>query len=166
MSKYELMVILPGDLTERESTAKLEVIKQYVLENGGVFTDELIWGKRDLAYKIEDQEVGFYAVFHFTLENKAGLKEIQNDLRLDQSVMRDLLIQIDSDYTIADFQDDCAKAAASKAEALSKRKKKKSEEPAKPGARKDAKAEDEKAVAPKAKKSVSNDILSDPDLTL
>ena len=163
MTKYELMVILPGDMTEKEALTHLEEVKGYLTENGGKIEEELIWGKRDLAYSIKKQDVGFYAMYHFTMEDASGMSELKEELRLDQKVMRELIIKVPENYTYAQFEKEEAEAIKAKEEALAKRKHK-------GGPQSDRKKKEEaeapkKAVASKAK-STSDTVLDDPDLKL
>lgn len=152
------MVILPGDITEREALKGLAAIKEHITANTGVVVDELVWGKRDLAYRIKKQDTGFYGIMHFTMSDVSKLAEIKNELRFDQLLLRYLLIKIDEKYTLADFAEDCKKAERMKAEALAKRVKKSSK-------RDDPKADakEEKVVK---KKSSSDEVLSDPELSI
>lgn len=170
MTKYELMVILPGDMTEKEALAHLEVVKGYVSENGGTIGDELIWGKKDFAYTIKKYDTGFYATYHFTMEDVTGMNELKSELRLDQTVLRELIIKVDEDYTFAEFETAEAESQKVLAEIMAKRTKKrgpkgpeKKDAPAKEEA-KEEKAE--KAPASAAKKSSSDTVLDDPDLKL
>jgi|GEM_PF-1237035 len=168
MTTYELMVILPGDMTEREALAQLGVVKGYVSENGGTITEELVWGKRDLAYTIQKQDTGFYAIFHFTMEDTSGMPELKNELRLDQQVMRELIIKIPDAYSFSEFEEARKEAEKAKEEAMAKRKKPQAR--AKGGAKEAPKKE--KAPAAKSaekassKKSSSDTVLDDPDLKL
>ncbi|MDP4008792.1 MAG: 30S ribosomal protein S6 [Candidatus Peregrinibacteria bacterium] len=169
MTTYELMVILPGDMTEREALKHLEEVKGYVKENGGRIKEELIWGKRDMAYTIKKNDVGFYAIYHFTMEGRTGMHELKNELRLDQKVLRDLIIKVPARYTFAEFEGMAMEATKAKEAAMEKRKK-----PVapvrKPGGKTDEKVTDapsaEKKEVKSKKKSTSDTVLDDPDLAL
>ena len=184
MTTYELMVILPGDMTEKEALTHLEIVKGYVKENGGTITETLVWGKRDLAYTIQKQDTGFYAVYHFIMEESVGMLELKNELRLDQKVMRELLIKIPDAYKFSEFEEACKEAQKEKEEAMAKRakpkahakrnesdKREKSVGKEKQGVDASSGATgSEKKVAPAAKASVkkssSDTVLDDPDLKL
>lgn len=166
MATYELMVILPGDMTQNEAIKHLETVKGYITENGGSVTEELIWGKREMAYSIKKNNVGFYAIYHFTIEGRDGMHELKNELRLDQKVLRDLIMKVPHAYTFAEFGVEVAVSAKAKEEAMAKRKKSTSPAP--------VRKEDEARVAEKKealpakpkKKSSSDTVLDDPDLKL
>ena len=174
MTKYELMVILPGDLTEKEALTHLEIVKGYVTSNGGSIGDELIWGKKDLAYRMKKHEVGFYAIYHFTMKDVKGMEEMKNELKIDQVVLRELIIKVDEDYTFANFLKEEDESQKILAEIMEKRKKKPGGRPGGPK-KEEAQTEDKKEkvaekkepVAAAAKKKSSSDaVLDDPDLKL
>lgn len=169
MTTYELMVILPGDMTEREALKHLEEVKGYVKENGGEIKEELIWGKRDFAYTIKKHDVGFYAIYHFTMDGRTGMHELKNELRLDQKVLRDLIIKIPEAYTFAEFEGAAEEATKAKEAAMEKRKKPVSQG-RKPAGKVDDKAKEtdvvEKKEVKSKKKSTSDTVLDDPDLAL
>ena len=52
-------------------------------------------GKRRLAYEIDDVREGFYVVMKFKSEPPAA-KELERQMRLNEDVMRALLINLDS----------------------------------------------------------------------
>lgn len=167
MATYEMMVILPGDMTQNEAMKHLEVVKGYISENGGAVTEELIWGKRDLAYTIKKNNVGFYAIYHFTMEGRDGMHELKNELRLDQKVMRELIMKISDEYTFAEFESEATKAATEKEAAMAKRKRSTGPVPVKRENDKPADDAKESAMPSKSKKKSSSDtVLDDPDLKL
>lgn len=167
MATYELMVILSGDMTQNEAEKHLETVKGYIAENGGSVTEELIWGKRELAYAIKKNNVGFYAIYHFTMEGRDGMHELKNELRLDQKVLRDLIMKVPHAYTFAEFGVEAAVSAKAKEEAMAKRKKvsiapKKEETHGSVEVKKEA----AKPSSKPKKKSTSDTVLDDPDLKL
>ncbi|MEA1937082.1 MAG: 30S ribosomal protein S6 [Patescibacteria group bacterium] len=117
MNNYELLYILPASITGEEiKTAFLEIEKS-ILKLGGKKLETLLAHpflikaetskeenaeglkdlpiiKRRLAYPIKKNRVGFYCLFNFSSEpNK--LKEIDDYLRMNNFVIRHLIIQSD-----------------------------------------------------------------------
>lgn len=90
MAAYELLVVLKPDLGEEEFKEALSELKLKLEKKGVKFTNEEIWGKRRLAYRIKKWEEGFYVLLRFKTEVEA-LKEIRQVLRLKESVIRYLL---------------------------------------------------------------------------
>jgi len=82
MAKYETMLITSAALDE-EATAAL-------VGNGTIDSiDE--WGKRRLAYPINDEEEGVYTVINFTSEPSFPA-ELDRVYKITEGVMRSLII--------------------------------------------------------------------------
>jgi len=96
MRSYELGVILHPDLEEADVTNAVETIGQYVQNNGGQVASVNVWGRRSLAYPIRKQQNGIYAFLAIQLESSA-MGELDRSLKLDEKVMRFLLIRPDDD---------------------------------------------------------------------
>nr|MBP8673332.1 30S ribosomal protein S6 [Synergistales bacterium] len=62
---------------------------------GGEIVKVDLWGKRRLAYPIQKQEEGFYAVYAFNME-PSQVKELRRRVRLQSSVMRHMLVRPDA----------------------------------------------------------------------
>lgn len=95
--KYELMIILKADRRDEEIQKHLDEIKTHIEDLGGKFVHEDIWGKKDFAYRIKREEMGFYAVFNFEID-PSKIKEINDTLRIDQSILRYLLFKTPKGY--------------------------------------------------------------------
>ena len=66
MAKYETMLITSAALDEEASSALIGKFKSLIEANGTIDSiDE--WGKRRLAYPINDEEEGVYTVINFLL---------------------------------------------------------------------------------------------------
>ena len=67
MAKYETMLITSAALDEEASSALIGKFKSLIEANGTIDSiDE--WGKRRLAYPINDEEEGVYTVINFTAD--------------------------------------------------------------------------------------------------
>ena len=64
MAKYETMLITSAALDEEASAALVGKFKSLIEANGTIDSiDE--WGKRRLAYPINDEEEGVYTAYHY-----------------------------------------------------------------------------------------------------
>jgi small subunit ribosomal protein S6 len=86
-------VILNAALTDEESAALLTQLGETVKGLGAEVTKVENWGKRRLAYDINKQREGTYAVFEVSAE-PAMVKEFERQLKLNESVLRFLSTQI------------------------------------------------------------------------
>ncbi|MEZ5212127.1 30S ribosomal protein S6 [Gordonia sp. (in: high G+C Gram-positive bacteria)] len=87
MRHYELMVILDPSLDERTVAPSLETFLNVVRSDGGSVDNVDIWGKRRLAYEIEKNNEGIYAVIELTA-TPATVSELDRQLGLNESVLR------------------------------------------------------------------------------
>lgn len=89
-AKYEAVLILNANLGEEATTALNERFKALVASNGTLdAVDE--WGKRRLAYPINDENEGYYIQYNFT-SGKDFPAEFDRQLKLTDGVIRSLII--------------------------------------------------------------------------
>ena len=93
MRPYEILVILNAGLTDEESAALLTQLGETVKGLGADVTKVENWGKRRLAYDINKQREGTYAVLDVSAE-PAMVKEFERQLKLNESVLRFLSTQV------------------------------------------------------------------------
>ena len=98
MRHYELVTILSPMLNQDEASAAWDEIKAFISNREGEITAELAWGTRRLAYPIRKGNYNFlegsYYLSSFTVDNPIN-RELENYLRLDERVLRSLVIKCD-----------------------------------------------------------------------
>lgn len=94
MRDYELMVVLSPDLDEAGLEATTERLGTQITGRGGEVVDVQKWGRRRLAYPIQKHRDGFYTVSKLKLE-PADAEPLERSLRLNESVLRHLLVRLD-----------------------------------------------------------------------
>ncbi len=92
MRAYELMVILDPELEERTVAPSLDTYLNVVRSDGGTVENVDIWGRRRLAYEINKNAEGIYAVVTIQAE-PATVKELDRQLTLNESVLRTKVIR-------------------------------------------------------------------------
>ena len=118
MKNYELLYILPTNITSEEIKTAFSEIEKNVLKLGGKKLETLLDHpflvkaetskeekaeelknlpivKRRLAYPIKKNRTGFYCLFNFSSEPDK-VKEIDDYLRMNNLVMRHLIVQSDA----------------------------------------------------------------------
>lgn len=99
MRGYEAVFIFDSALEEERIGEKLERYHSLVAGDGtGEVTATDHWGKRQLAYPIEDRESGYYVVSHFNTE-PASLPELERILKLDDELLRYLIVVNEGELT-------------------------------------------------------------------
>ena len=91
---YEVMVILDPSLDERTVAPSLDTYLNVVRQDGGQVESVDVWGKRRLAYEINKNAEGIYAVIDLRAE-PATVKELDRQLTLNESVLRTKVIRPD-----------------------------------------------------------------------
>ena len=92
---YEVMVILDPSLDERTVAPSLDTYLNVVRQDGGQVESVDVWGKRRLAYEIDKNAEGIYAVIDLQAE-PATVKELDRQLTLNESVLRTKVIRPDA----------------------------------------------------------------------
>ena len=91
VGNYEAMLVF--SVKEREDAAKalVEKFKSLIEANGTVESvDE--WGKRKLAYAIDYETEGYYALYNFSAEPEFPA-ELDRVLNITEGVLRSLIIK-------------------------------------------------------------------------
>lgn len=95
--KYELMIVVAPTVGEDGLPAVVERVSNYVTEKGGEIESvnhDSPWGRRRLAYEIQNFQDAFYVLYYFHIEPRF-IDEIERDLRLEEVVIRHLLVRYD-----------------------------------------------------------------------
>lgn len=87
---YEVLYILNPALGEEETAALVAKYKE-LAEARGTVTEVDEWGKRKLAYPINDIEDGYYVLMTFAAD-PAFPAELDRKMRIDTNVMRSIIV--------------------------------------------------------------------------
>ena len=91
--KYEVLYILDPNLGEEATAALVEKFKALVEENGTLTSiDE--WGKRRLAYPINDLMEGYYVLMTFDAKPEFPA-ELDRVFKITEGVMRSLITDVE-----------------------------------------------------------------------
>ncbi len=91
INKYETIFIVDASLAEDQITALVEKFKSLISDAGEIESvDE--WGKRRLAYPIDDKTEGYYVLINFSSkpEFPAELERIYN---ITDGILRQIVIK-------------------------------------------------------------------------
>ena len=91
---YETIFIVDAGLEEDAVKALVEKFTSLIAKNGTVEqVDE--WGKRRLAYEINDKTEGYYVLVDFTSDGEFP-KELDRQYRITDGILRTIIIRKDS----------------------------------------------------------------------
>ena len=96
MSNYEILLVVRGDLGEKEAKETLKDLVKIVNKNKDFKETEL--GLKDLAYKIEGFDKGWYIQLNFSTKIPSEIAEFNRLAKLNKDVIRFLVINLDKDY--------------------------------------------------------------------
>ncbi len=99
MKKYELLLVLPGTLDEKEAENRSNEILSVVKEYGSAAEIASI-GKMRLAYPVKQIRYGYFYTIIFSVETKE-LKAIQTKLGLIRDLLRAIISVYNPNYTSA-----------------------------------------------------------------
>lgn len=91
MRKYEIMYIVE---TGNEELIESIVTKfdKLLVDNGATIEKTDRWGKRRLAYEINDQKDGYYVLITFEAEANV-VKELDRVMRITDGILRHMIVK-------------------------------------------------------------------------
>lgn len=93
---YELAVIVRMDPNQAVIDEAVKQVQTWVEADGlGEVSSIDRWGQRRLAYEIDKQRDGYYAIMQINID-PAGLAELEENMKLSTAVLRYLLIRQES----------------------------------------------------------------------
>jgi len=96
--QYEAVYIFDSALEEAAINEKLARFHALIQQPGEDTIKVNHWGKRTLAYPIKKRETGYYVVANFEAKATA-LPEFERAIKLDDGVLRFLVVVTEHDYT-------------------------------------------------------------------
>ena len=94
MRKYELMYIIQPAIEEDAKKALVERFNEILTSNGAEIIEAKEWGKRRLAYEINDLREGFYQILKVTADSKA-IDEYTRLANINEDIIRHIAVRID-----------------------------------------------------------------------
>lgn len=115
---YELVVLLHPDL-EIDLEKPLTKLRKIIADNKGDIVKEENWGKRKLAYSINNEDFAVYTYMEVSLPAET-VKKLQSTLNIQDEVLRYLLTAVDPKALAAKMEAE-AEESEDKTEKLEKK---------------------------------------------
>ncbi len=93
---YEMVYIAVPQLDDEGLATLNQRVAGWITAANGTVTDTNVWGRRKLTYAIRKQTEGIYIQINFQLTPSAT-RELERNLRLDEQVIRHLVIRLGED---------------------------------------------------------------------
>lgn len=94
MPLYEHVFITRQDISGAQAESMIEQFSTILTENGGTVVNHEYWGLRPMAYKMNKNRKGHYAMMRIDAPS-AAVQEMQRLQRLDDNVMRTVSFRVD-----------------------------------------------------------------------
>ena len=94
MKAYELMLLLTPTLDEEARAELLDKVEKLITSEKGIVDNVESWGKRKLAFEIDDLTDGDYVVVDLHAD-PSSIAEIDRVLRINDSVVRFMIVRRD-----------------------------------------------------------------------
>ena len=95
MRDYELAFIIKPTLEGDDVTGVVETVSGYVGAINGEVASVDVWGRRNLAYPINNYREGTYVLLQ-TKMPPASILELERNLKLSEDVIRYLLVKVEN----------------------------------------------------------------------
>jgi len=118
---YETAVIINAALDDEQIEVEVTKIAGIITDGGGVISETEKWGRKRLAYTINKNRLGYYAIYRY--EAPVGLiAELERLLKIDESVVRFLTIRLEKEaleyFATRKFEADAAELEAAASEVV------------------------------------------------
>lgn len=95
MNNYEVMFVIDPALEDEKKDAAIERVKEVISSEGEVVNVD-VWGLRKLAYPIQKQKDGYYAVIEFKAEPTLP-QELDRRLKISDDFIRHIIVNKDAE---------------------------------------------------------------------
>ena len=92
-SKDEVIYVVDGTLAEEAATELINKFKA-MIEANAVIDEVIDWGKRKLAYPIDDITEGYYTLVHYTGAHEFPA-ELERVLNITDGILRSLTVKVE-----------------------------------------------------------------------
>ncbi|PZF91146.1 30S ribosomal protein S6 [Listeria ivanovii] len=91
--KYEIMYIIRPNIEEDEKKAVVERFDGILTENGAEIIESKEWGKRRLAYEINDYRDVFYHIVKLNADKADSINEFDRLAKISDDIVRHMVIK-------------------------------------------------------------------------
>ena len=109
MREYEFTIITRADLPDGERTKVLDRYENLMFKESGELLKRDDWGVKKLSYPINKKHRGHYMYYDFVGAKPEGLREAERLLRIDENVLRYMLVRTNDKVDVAKRKVEIAK---------------------------------------------------------
>ncbi|AGK56178.1 30S ribosomal protein S6 [Bacillus sp. 1NLA3E] len=94
MKKYEVMYIIRPNIEDEAKKALVERFNTILTDNGAELAEAKDWGKRRLAYEINDFRDGYYQLVTVASDS-AAVEEFSRLAKISEDIIRHMVIKLE-----------------------------------------------------------------------
>jgi len=95
MRKYEIMYIIRPTVEDEAKKALIERFNEILTSNGAEIIESKEWGKRRLAYEIDDLREGYYQLVTANAKTEA-IDEFNRLANINENIIRYMAVRLDN----------------------------------------------------------------------
>lgn len=92
MRAYEILYVIRPNIEEDEKTALVERFDNLLTTNGAEIVESKEWGKRRLAYEINDFTDGFYQIIKVN-DDATATQEFERLAKISNDIIRHIIVR-------------------------------------------------------------------------
>ena len=105
MNYYELLYIVNPNFERKKIDDAIKEIESRLNKTKSKIINHVIWGKKKLAYPIQNHKYGTYIMVHYSGGDKNALDEFNSWLKLSDLVIRHMIVHLDNEPDIIEKTD-------------------------------------------------------------
>jgi small subunit ribosomal protein S6 len=109
LREYEFTIITRADLQDADRSKVLERYEDLMYKNTGELIKREDWGVKKLAFPMKKKHRGHYTFYDFAGGTAENLKEAERLLRIDENVLRYMLIRTHEKVDVSKRREELAK---------------------------------------------------------
>ena len=95
MKNYEIMFIVRPDVDETTVKSTAQSLENVLTDHKAKITLSKELGQKEFAYEIKKFKSGYYSLYNIEANDDAAVKEFDRVARIDENVVRHLVINLD-----------------------------------------------------------------------
>ena len=124
MNYYELLYIVNPNFERKKIDDAMKEIESRLNKTKSKIINHVIWGKKKLAYPIQEHKYGTYIMVHYNGGDKNELNEFNSWLKLSDLIIRHMIVRLDNEPDIIKKTDTDLNLESGKEDSVNKKEEK------------------------------------------
>ena len=124
MNHYEILYIVNPNFERKKIDDAMKEIESRLNKTKSKIINHVIWGKKKLAYPIQEHKYGTYIMVHYNGGDKNELNEFNSWLKLSDLIIRHMIVRLDNEPDIIEKTDTDLNLESGKEDSVNKKEEK------------------------------------------